>query len=723
MRNFIMKVSTILSVLIALSACQRSLNEDQTGLLNINLKQDTSEEVIFKSVAAPEEGQVFALEFFRKGEFVTSATHTVGVPAEPLELPVGPYVVKAATGANAEAAFNEPFFTGEGTVDIVAGTEHTMEITCFLSNVKVSVDFSQEIKDAFKSYQVTVSNSRGASLTFEGETLSQAGYFKVEENETLTWALSMVNNDGVTYTAAETYKDVMPREHYNLSFSLGEARPELGGMYLTIKVDNSTEVKEYPAHVDFGGNLAPDIILNKELEDLLAKDPVTVPYGVEESKVVTLSASKGIKSAVIRHSDMNLYGAGLPYFTELVGATAVQLSALAQIGIEATAQNYGSTAPVTIDFTGFIASLDMDMSYKFDVAVYDVYNHMQSVTFDFTVVVDADADMVRVDPWAKFAVAYGKWFLETKPEGLSFIYRKSSDSQWTSVPSSDIEFNEAAKTFSATLTGLEPSAQYVVKAVSAADTDTRELTFTTLADPQIYNMSFDDWYQDGKVWYPFAQGGSHVWDSANEGAATFIGSSTTPVEGSDAVSGKAARLESKYAVIAFAAGNLYTGDFGSINGVGATLDWGTPFTGRPVALRGYYKYAPKAIDRTKSPYDDLKGQSDKCRIMVILADWDAPFPINTTSGQFVDLDNDPGIIGMVKFDSDEAVSSYKEFCLPIEYRDPTRVPKYAVVVCCASYLGDYFTGGEGSVMHADEFSFEYDITTLTPEEQAKVNYK
>ena len=182
-------------------------------------------------------------------------------------------------------------------------------------------------------------------------------------------------------------------------------------------------------------------------------------------------------------------------------------------------------------------------------------------------------------------------------------------------------------------------------------------------------------------------------------------------------------MESKYAVIAFAAGNLYTGDFGSIQGKGASLDWGTPFTGRPVALRGYYKYAPKAINRTESPYNNLAGQMDKCRIMVILTDWDAPFKVVTTTGQFVDLDNDPGIIGMVQFDSDETVSSYREFCLPIEYRDLTRTPKYAIVVCCASYLGDYFTGGEGSVMHADEFSFEYDITTLSVEEQAKVNYK
>ena len=723
MKNINLKLYALLSFILVMGACQRSMLDDQTGMLSINLQQDTSEEVIFKSVSAPEDGRVFDLEFFRKGEYVTSATHVVGVKSDPLELPVGPYVIKASTGANAEAAFNEPFYTGEGSAEIVAGTEHSVDITCYLSNVKVTVAFSDEIKEAFDTYKVEVSNSRGAALTFEGETLSQAGYFKVGENETLTWKLTMVNKDGVTYTATETYTDVKAKEYYNLNFSLGTARPEYGGMFLTIKVDNSTEVKDYPAHVDFGGNAAPEILLNNEFAELLAKDPVTLPFGVEESKVATLYASKGVKSAVIRHSDMKLHAEGLPYFTELVGASASQLAALSDIGISVASQNYGSANPLTVDITRFVAGLAMDMSYAFEISVYDVYNHKATLNLDFTVVVDADADMVRVNPWAKFAVVYGKWFMDEKPEGLTFMYKKVSDTEWNTVQPSAVAFDNAAKTFSADVTGLEPSTEYVVKAVSATDTDSREMAFRTLAAPQIYNMNFDDWYQSGKVWYPFAQGGSHVWDSANEGAATFIGSSTTPVEGADAVKGKAARLESKYAVIAFAAGNLYTGDFGKINGKGAELDWGTSFTGKPVALRGYYKYLPKAINRTESPYGNLNGSMDKCRIMVILTDWDAPFRVITTTGQFVDLDNDPGIIGMVQFDSDETVSSYREFCLPIEYRVTDRIPKYAIVVCCSSYLGDYFTGGEGSVMFADEFSFEYDINTLSPAEQAKVNYK
>jgi hypothetical protein len=193
------------------------------------------------------------------------------------------------------------------------------------------VGFSQEIKDNFSDYQVVVSNSRGGTLVFAGSTLDEAGYFKVEENETLTWQLTLVNNKGVTYTTSDTYEGVLPKEHYNLNFSLGEAEPDQGGMFLTIKLDNTTEVKEFSANVDFGGNEGPSITVNEEFQKII--DSGAVPFGVLESKVVTMVASKGIKSAVIRHSDAALYAAGLPYYSDFVGISQSQLSSLEAIGI------------------------------------------------------------------------------------------------------------------------------------------------------------------------------------------------------------------------------------------------------------------------------------------------------------------------------------------------------------------------------------------------------
>lgn len=727
MNRILKNVSVAVITVLLAASCQRDVQESQSGWLNINLNKDTSEDIIFKSVSAPEDGQVFDLEFIRKGVTVATAVHTVGAPSEPIELPVGPYVVKAATGDNDEAAFNEPYYTGEATVDIVADTEHSLEIVCYLSNVKVTVDFSMEIEKNFSDYKVIVTNSRGGSLVFEDETLTEAGYFKVGENETLSWTLELVNNKGVKYTASGMYEGVLPKEHYNLNFSLGEAAPDYGGMYLTIKVDDSTEVKDYPAHVDFGGNAGPVVTVNPEFQKLI--DNGTIPFGVQETKVVTMTAAKGLKSAVIRHSDAALYAKGLPYFTELVGISQSQLSALESIGIKTSAYSYGSGNPVVVDITGFMSELAMDTNYKFNLAVYDVYNHSAVLELDFTVVVDAAADMVSVSAGADAATVVGKWFVDPKPEGLTFWYKKATEVSWNVVDQSAVRYDESAKTMTAVLTGLLPGGTYLVKAVADSDTETREMTFTTEA-PQLFNMGFEYWYISGKLYYPYPQGataGQKVWDSANKALTDFgQNSSTTYVTDHVKEGSRAVRMESKNVMgIAFAAGNIYTGEFLQVvtsGGTGARLAWGTEFGYRPVALRGWYDYKSTSISAAKDPYSGMKGQPDKCQILVMLTDWTEPFEINTVKGQFVDFENDEHIIAFAKFQSEVTTGGYVEFCLPLEYRN-SRTPKYAVIACASSYLGDYFTGGVGSTLYVDGLSFEYDITTLSEEDQAKVNYK
>ena len=290
-----------------------------------------------------------------------------------------------------------------------------------------------------------------------------------------------------------------------------------------------------------------------------------------------------------------------------------------------------------------------------------------------------------------------------------FEYKKADSEEWVLIPEENVTIDGI--NISAMITGLQPETEYCVR-LTVDDEVLPDKSFCTCRPYQLYNIGFDEWYLEGKIWYPYAKGTSpNVWDSANPGAATYIGSSTQPSE-DVAVSGEgkmAAQMESKNAVIAFAAGNLYIGKFGRINGIGAILDWGVEFSDKPMGLKGYYKYSPVMISHAKAPYLDLIGTAlDKCQIQIFLTDWDKPFTVNTLAGQFVDLQNDPNIIAYGKLESDETVAEYREFYIPLEYRDKTRTPKYIVISCCASYLGDYFTGGEGSKLLVDEFELVYD---------------
>ena len=324
---------------------------------------------------------------------------------------------------------------------------------------------------------------------------------------------------------------------------------------------------------------------------------------------------------------------------------------------------------------------------------------------------EVEMAVTSVIPWCYSADIEGLF----DGNGTPYLeYRTGSESTW--IRASD-EVTVSGTALSAKLTGLTEGTAYYVR-FSTSDKSGEEYTFTTGTPDQIDNMDFDDWYYTGTeskpIWYPNLNETVTTWGTANQGSGSFIGSLTTRSEQvCDAGRGEgkySARLESKYAILAFAAGNIFTGSFGRINGVGAILDWGVPFTGRPSALKGYYAYEPKPINYVRSPYESLENTTDKCQILVILTDWTGPFTINTTEGIFVDqTQNNSSIIAYGKLESDEDTGgAYKEFTLDLEYWRPDATPTYAVVVACASYKGDYFTGGEGSVMYVDEFEFVYE---------------
>ena len=107
----------------------------------------------------------------------------------------------------------------------------------------------------------------------------------------------------------------------------------------------------------------------------------------------------------------------------------------------------------------------------------------------------------------------------------------------------------------------------------------------------------------------------------------------------------------------------------------------------------------------------MSGKTDIGQIQIMLTDWDKPFTINTQDKTFVDVQNDEHIIAYASLDLGQT-DGYQPFTLELEYRDRTRTPKYIVIVAAASKYGDYFTGGVGSTLYLDEFSFVYDPAEL-----------
>ena len=711
------KSTRILLILAAaaLSACSQGDISREYGFLKLHLSEELSVETLStKSAGAAEDP--FRLE-------ITSAStgETIQVPdcrtleTEPLTLVAGRYKVEAFSGENSPAAWNAPYYSG--TTDVLVKPEQTTtaNITATLASSMVTVEFGEGVPEAFTSYKVSISSSLGGeTLVFgnEEKTLADTAYFAAGAD--LTWKLDLINTDGTSYSAGpDIIKGIEARKHYKLTFNISEDETSTGGFVIRMSLDDSLNEKNYSMYLNFGSDEYPRISANFDFSEA-----VIVSEGNEDSRIISLAARSGIGSAVLTHANAGLLEAGLPQAFEFVEASST--ASLQNIGIEASPIAFGSLT-ANIDMTKFISSLKMG-DYLFTVTLIDAKNHYTTADILIRVVSGVEAEIMSADPWAKFSILKGKWYSDELPSGLKFQYRKAGEDSWTDF-TGDLSMDGSY--FSAEIYALEPSTQYQARAITDKDTDTKILSFTTGTAETVHNLSFDNWYQDGRVWYPNASGYS-VWDSANPGTGSLLGvNPTTPEESDVAVSGtgkKAARLESTTAVGQFAAGNIYTGKFGGISGLGAYLDWGLSFTSRPVALKGYFKYAPAAIDKTKDPYNDLAGQTDHCSIKVYLTDWTSMFRINTSTSTFLS-DNDPSIIALGDFTTDETTGGYVQFTIPLQYRSTTKVPSMIVIVGAASRLGDYFTGGVGSVLYLDEFSLEYDAGNLTESERELVGYR
>lgn len=240
-----------------------------------------------------------------------------------------------------------------------------------------------------------------------------------------------------------------------------------------------------------------------------------------------------------------------------------------------------------------------------------------------------------------------------------------------------------------------------------------EIEFTTGVDLQVPDCDFDNWWLDGKVWCPWAQGGVRYWDTGNKGATTLGSSNTYPIEDTPTGTGMAASLETRFVGIGMigklAAGNIFVGEYVRTDGTNGILSFGRPFTERPTKLRGYMKYHSAPISSVTAGFENLRDRPDSCIVWTALIDADQPFEIRTNPNNRHLFDPEASdVIAYGKMECGYDVPEYQQFEFELQYKATDRVPKYILIVASASKYGDYFTGGNGSLLCIDDFELLYD---------------
>lgn len=310
---------------------------------------------------------------------------------------------------------------------------------------------------------------------------------------------------------------------------------------------------------------------------------------------------------------------------------------------------------------------------------------------------------------------------------MQFQYKEKSSSAWKTVSANATNVVDGVYGYKATLPNLSSATDYEYRlAYNDAEYTSDAVSFTTETQSKggtAFNWGFEDWYKNDKSYYAATSESSRIWDSGNEGANTAKEVNPTRPEETDVVKGKAARLGSTTAAGQFAAGSLFTGDFGkaSLFPLGAKLDFGQPFTERPSQLTGYYKYNPGAIDKIKTDKVSAVKQGDRdiCSIYIALLDWTGPFAVSTGDNIFFNPETTEGVIAYGELPagkcSPASMDSYEKFTIDLKYRDLTKKPTYILIVCSSSKYGDYFTGSTSSVLLLDEFDLIYGEPKVDPE--------
>ena len=718
MRSLVKILAAAVLVMGPALSCSRSeldrLAARGEGMLSIACGLDM--EVIAVTRAEGEETvlQVTVTES-ETGKVVASVDDHRTLTGSPLVLKAGQYEVRAFAGTGAVAAFDAPYYEGTATVDVVAGEDTQAELTCTLANVKVTVSRSEIIKNSFSAFSVTVSNGQEAgTLEFKDETLSKEGYFPC--SGTLTWVLSLTSNDGRSYTLSDDITGVRPREHYNIHFDMDSTVFVDMGAVTSIKVTIDGTFNETEHMVTIPIEKAPEPVIT-ESTGIDLSQPVTsliLSTADVESEGIGLfraEAQAGFRRVVLGHSADTLIKLGVPDSLNLVDpAVTIAYGAAAKAAGITWSEAASGDKSMNIDLREMLRQLPIG-SYSLTLSVLDLQRQYVVRRLDITLVPDMEVqtDPVNLsDVWARHATVSARYNTATEPAGMTFQYRRTGEEAWTEFPADGLVKDGTA--FSAVLTGLEPATEYEVRAITAAEQKDENIQkFTTEAAEQLPNFNFDSWYKDGKSWYANADmGANYFWDSGNKGANTLSEVNPTSPEETFVVSGKAVRMESKYVIMAFAGGNIYSGSFGAVSGLGASINFGRPYACRPAALHGWYSYAPKEINKTKAPYDNLKGTMDIGKIYVALTDWSSPFNVNTNTGTFFDPASDAVIAYGELEISDNSNGEYKEFTINLDYRDLTRKPTHVLVVATASKYADYFTGGEGSKLYIDEFEFIFE---------------
>lgn len=730
-------------------ACSRDDRALLDGEGTLRLRAQVNDEVQIISRAGAPEGETSPEEELKKNcrvriykgeKLIYKHAGWDATLQEPgLSLSSGAYRVRIISGDSVDASFDKKYYEGNESFEIRQAQTTPVEVVCNVMNTLAKVVFDASLEPYLEKGEVSVAvDVDGGSLTYPYQkeaAEAKTGYYSLPQGkEYLICTFTGVAKNGRKFTQTNRIESAKKSTLYTLTYKISDletpAPPtDEGGAFIDLKVDETPLAKKEEEILIYQ---RPQFRAVNQSEEVDMKQPWFLELNSQIQPEVKIYTSTPLAEASVTSEVFTKLGLASAELNLMDEATRVELQ---EKGIMVTSQeklltmNWGNSLNDLLKEEG-----EHHIIYKATDTAVEGNAAARTNTIDWTISVsNANIRAVNIpypyQIWADRVTLYAEVIEGRTPAPdaqLSFRYRKKEDSNW--IDNIQAKLGENKKTITSDeIKGLTPGTTYEYQVLEGDKVSNQTCEFTTEAALQLPNSGFENW-SGATPMLIHGSGEEMFWDSGNHGSSSFSLAAvdlTTKASDFKVEGNYSAKLESKKVVVKFAAGNLFVGSYLKTDGTDGILGWGRPWKSRPLALRGYVRYMPKACENEKFP-DGM----DRGIIYVAIGDWtgaeyDKNWPIviqtkkpdtelfNPEKGSYTG----DGIIAygekILQGEVKGADGGMIEFTIPLDYRSYERMPKSIIVVASASQYGDYFIGGIGSKMWLDDLELIYEESKLS----------
>lgn len=234
--NNITKLAAFVALTITFTSCEEQWNPNQllqeNGTINLSsLTIDVDGEV--SEMSRSTEGidvNTFTVTILDANTGAATNQWTVAAMPEVVTLPVGNYIIDVENTTLQPAAWDAPWYHSTSKVAVVKDeVAYPSPITCKLSNVMVSVAYSDALRQALDpDAKVVIAVSPEAPLIYTLDE-TRTGYFALPEGASTLVAEFTGKVNGREVTLRKSFGDIAVAQHHTITFSLksGQLDPSI----------------------------------------------------------------------------------------------------------------------------------------------------------------------------------------------------------------------------------------------------------------------------------------------------------------------------------------------------------------------------------------------------------------------------------------------------------------------------------------------------------------